>query len=221
MNNNSRERIFNRLNTALKYAAPEAPESVCLPIESHDKQTKIEQLKSLMEAVRSEVHVVKRQKWVTKLKDILKQKEVNSLLYAPDTDIGQTLDSARGDEPESLPELIAYQREIEAFKDEMFHIEAGITSTTGAIAETGALIVWPTEKEPRLMSLVPPIHIAVLEADKIYNTFCEAIQALNWPGEMPTNVLLISGPSKTADIELVLAFGVHGPKEVVVIILDD
>jgi L-lactate dehydrogenase complex protein LldG len=215
MNNNSRERIFNRLNTAQKYAAPEAPESVCLPIESHDKQTKIEQLKSLMEAVRSEVHVVKRQKWVAKLKDILKQKEVNSLLYAPDTDIGQTLDSARGDEPESLPELIAYQREIEAFKDEMFHIEAGITSTTGAIAETG------TEKEPRLMSLVPPIHIAVLEADKIYNTFCEAIQALNWPGEMPTNVLLISGPSKTADIELVLAFGVHGPKEVIVLILDD
>ena len=103
----------------------------------------------------------------------------------------------------------------------MFKIDAGITSTLGAIAETGAIVVWPTEKEPRLMSLVPSIHIAVLDADSIFNTFCEAIQTQNWPEKMPTNVLLISGPSKTADIELVLAFGVHGPKEVVVLILDD
>ena len=221
MNKHSRERIFDRLHVAQKYAAAEAPESVCLPIETYDKKTKVEQLKTLMEAVRSEVHVVKRQDWVEKLKAILKQKDVKSLLYAPDTDIGKTLDSARGDESGSLPELIAYQQEIENFKDDIFHIDAGITSTLGAIAETGAIIVWPSEKEPRLMSLVPPIHIAVLDADKIFNTFCEAIQTQDWPGKMPTNVLLISGPSKTADIELVLAFGVHGPKEVVVLILDD
>jgi L-lactate dehydrogenase complex protein LldG len=209
------------LRTAQKYAAAEAPESVCLPIESYDKQTKIKQLKSLMEAVHSEVHVVKRQDWITKLKDILKQKNVNSLLYAPDTDIGKTLESAGADTPESLPKLIAYRQEIENFKDEMFQIDAGITSTLGAIAETGAIVVWPTDQEPRLMSLVPPIHIAVLDADRIYNTFCEAIQTQDWPTKMPTNVLLISGPSKTADIELVLAFGVHGPKELVVLILDD
>ena len=91
----------------------------------------------------------------------------------------------------------------------------------GAIAETGAIILWPTEKEPRLMSLVPPIHIAVVKADKIFNSFCDVIQAENWPQKMPTNVLLISGPSKTADIELVLAFGVHGPKELIVLILED
>ena len=221
MSNHSRERIFNRLNTAQKYAATEAPESVCLPIGTYDKGTKVEQLKTLMEAVRSEVHVVKRQDWVKKLKGILKQKEVKSLLYAPQTDIGKTLESARGEESNTLPELIAYQQEIENFKDEIFKIDAGITSTLGAIAETGAIIVWPTEKEPRLMSLVPPIHIAVLDADRIFNTFCEAIQTLDWPEKMPTNVLLISGPSKTADIELVLAFGVHGPKEVIVLILDD
>ena len=221
MSNQSRKQIFARLHAAQKYAATEAPESVCLPIETYDKQTKVAQLKSLMEAVRSEVHVINRQAWVEKLKEILKQKKVETLLYAPDTDIGKTLESAQGEDTNSLPELIAYQQEIENFKDQMFNIDAGITSTLGAIAETGAIIVWPTEKEPRLMSLVPPIHIAVLDADTIFNTFCEAIQTQNWPKKMPTNVLLISGPSKTADIELVLAFGVHGPKEVIVLILDD
>jgi L-lactate dehydrogenase complex protein LldG len=221
MSNHSRKQIFDRLHAAQKYAVSEAPESVCLPVESYDKGTKVEQLKTKMQAVRSEVHVVKRQAWVEKLKAILKQKEVKTLLYAPETDIGNTLESAQAGESESLPDLIAYQQDIEDFKEKMFEIDAGITSTQGAIAETGAIIVWPTEKEPRLLSLVPPIHLAVLDADRIFNTFCEAIQTQHWPEKMPTNVLLVSGPSKTADIELVLAFGVHGPKEVIVLILDD
>ena len=69
------------------------------------------------------------------------------------------------------------------------------------------------------MSLVPAVHIAVLDADRIYETFSEAIEKGDWADGMPTNALLISGPSKTADIELVLAFGVHGPKELVVLVL--
>ena len=111
--------------------------------------------------------------------------------------------------------------EIEQMKERVFNIDAGITATAGAIAETGALILWPTEKEPRLMSIVPPLHIAVLQADKVYNSLSEVMQKENWPAEMPTNVVLVSGPSKTADIEMTLAFGVHGPKELIVLIVDD
>ena len=70
------------------------------------------------------------------------------------------------------------------------------------------------------MSLVPSIHIAVLQADKIYSSFLEVMQKENWSAKMPTNVVLISGPSKTADIEMTLAFGVHGPKELIVLILE-
>ena len=65
----------------------------------------------------------------------------------------------------------------------------------------------------------PSIRIALLEADKIYNTFGEAMQAQKWPEKMPTKAVLISGPSKTAVIELILAFGVHGPKELIALIL--
>jgi L-lactate dehydrogenase complex protein LldG len=78
----------------------------------------------------------------------------------------------------------------------------------------------PNSDEPRLMSLVPPIHIALLDTAKLYSTFAEAIQAQGWVQHgMPTNALLISGPSKSADIEQTLAYGVHGPKELVVILV--
>lgn len=71
------------------------------------------------------------------------------------------------------------------------------------------------------MSLVPPVHIAVLKASGIYDTLSAAMKEEGWAERMPTNLLLISGPSKTADIELTLAFGVHGPKELIVLILLD
>jgi L-lactate dehydrogenase complex protein LldG len=88
----------------------------------------------------------------------------------------------------------------------------------GGVADTGAIVLWPDEHEPRLMSLVPPVHVAVLDADTIAGSLSEMMQKENWADGMPTNALLISGPSKTADIEFTLVFGVHGPKELVVLI---
>ena len=70
------------------------------------------------------------------------------------------------------------------------------------------------------MSLVPPVHVAVLKADTVFASLTDAMQAGRWSDGMPANVVLVSGPSKTADIELILAFGVHGPKELVVLIVE-
>ena len=110
---------------------------------------------------------------------------------------------------------------IETWKHDLFNqVEAAFTSTFGGIAETGSLILMPNSDEPRLMSLVPPIHIALLDTSKLYSTFAEAMQTQGWVQHgMPTNALLISGPSKSADIEQTLAYGVHGPKELVVILV--
>ena len=221
MSNPSRERILSRLHGAGKQVSSPQSSASGLPFEKLGRNEKINKLKGLMEAVRTEVHVVEAQNWIEPLKSILKKREIKTLLYAPQTTIGDTLQQhwpSEG-ENEELPELVPYEGHIENFKDPLFHTDAAITSTLGGIAETGAVILWPDEKEPRSMSLVPPVHIAVLDADKIFNTFGEAMQTQNWPGKIPTNAVLISGPSKTADIELILAFGVHGPKELIVLIL--
>ena len=67
--------------------------------------------------------------------------------------------------------------------------------------------------------MIPPIHLAVLHADTIFNTFWEAVNTEQWNSGMLTNALLISGPSKTADIEQTLVYGVHGCKELVVFLI--
>jgi L-lactate dehydrogenase complex protein LldG len=71
------------------------------------------------------------------------------------------------------------------------------------------------------MSLLPPLHIALLKASEIEDNLYTLMQKQNWAAGMPTNLLLVSGPSKTADIEQVLAYGAHGPKELVVLVLED
>ena len=65
--------------------------------------------------------------------------------------------------------------------------------------------------------LVPPMHIALLDAARIHDSFWHALREEGWAGRLPPNALIISGPSKTADIEQTLAYGVHGPKRLVVV----
>ena len=221
MSEPSRNRILGRLHGAGKLAPAPAAAASELTFEKLGRNEKISKLKDLMRAVRTEVHIIEARNWIEPLKGILNKREIKTLLYAPQTAIGETLQKHWPGENENagLPQLVAYDGRIENFKDQLFRMDAAITSTLGGIAESGAVILWPDEKEPRLMSLVPPIHIAVLEADKIFNTFGEAMEAQKWSQKMPTNAVLISGPSKTADIELILAFGVHGPKELIVLIL--
>ena len=116
---------------------------------------------------------------------------------------------------------VPYAQSIEAWKSELFQqMDAGFTGCRGAIAETGSLILWPDQAEPRLLSLVPPIHCVLLQADAIYSAFAEAIEAQGWTEEgMPSNALLISGPSKSADIAQVLAYGVHGPESLLAMVV--
>ena len=221
MSETAREHILRRLATAVANRPARIPETGGLPIPPLCQAEKIEQLKHFMEAMRGEVHVVKKEGWVDRLQDLLRPRLLKTLLYGPATSHGKTLAAGWPPQDPGLPRLVPYAAPVEDFKSELFQVNAGITGTLGAIAENGALILWPTPEEPRLISLVPPIHIALVEARNIFCNFADALTAGRWQAGMPTNALLISGPSKTADIELTLAFGVHGPREVLVLVLED
>ena len=221
MSEGSRDQIFSRLHAATRQSPAPVSQPPAMPIKTYSQKEKVEKLKTLMEAMRTEVHLTGAKNWANSVKDILKQRAVKSLLYATRTEIGKVLEHQWENSAADLPQLFPYKNNIEQHKEMVFNVDAGITSAAGAIAENGALILWPTEQEPRLMSIVPPLHIAVLKADTIHNSLLEVMQKENWPAKMPSNVVLVSGPSKTADIEMTLAFGVHGPKELIVLILEN
>lgn len=178
-------------------------------------EERLERVKRLMAAVNTEFLDATEADWPAVLRDFLEREGVRTLLHAPATETG-----ARLAEGWTGPELVAYDREVEAFKDTLFEgIDAGITGTLGAVAETGSLVLWPSAEEPRLLSLVPHMHVALLRADRLYDTFRQVMTENRWSEGMPTNALLVSGPSKTADIEQTLAYGVHGPKRLVVVVV--
>ena len=213
----ARERILARLHASgtEQTTVPDAPPPPDLAL---DRNARIERLAKLMTAIRTEVHMVEADRWTDNLKELAREKGWKQLLFGPGSPIGPAIEKAWPSEADGLPQLVPYSSQVETFKDDLFQIDAGITSVRGGVADTGAVVLWPTPHEPRLMSLVPPVHVAVLDADTIYNSLSEMMKTENWADGMPTNALLISGPSKTADIEFTLVFGVHGPKELIVII---
>ena len=74
---------------------------------------------------------------------------------------------------------------------------------------------------PSTLSLVPPCHIALLAASTIADNLAGLVAAGRWQQAMPTNLLLVSGPSKTADIQQTLAYGAHGPSRLLVVLVED
>jgi L-lactate dehydrogenase complex protein LldG len=118
-----------------------------------------------------------------------------------------------------------FERPLQAWKGELFDaVDASVTGTVAGIADTGTLVLRPGRNEPRTLSLVPPVHVAVLMASHLHASLPAAMHALypgDGPPDLPTNLLLVTGPSKTADIQQVLAYGAHGPKELVIVLVDD
>ena len=217
MTSQDRDRILSRLHAAVSENI-EVPVADVPPDATFNQQEKITRLVDLMTAMKTEVHVVESARWVETLQELARNRGWKQLLYGPASPLGSEIETAWKSPGDDVPSLVPYAEPVESFKKELFQIDAGITSTLGGIADVGAIVLWPTEEEPRLMSLVPPVHVAVLDAGQIQNSLAEMMAAQNWADGMPSNALLISGPSKTADIEFTLVFGVHGPKELVLLI---
>jgi L-lactate dehydrogenase complex protein LldG len=210
-----RERILDRLRSGPRAEPPARPDWAP-PAYSSAEERKA-RFKAMLEASHAEVHEVTAADWPRRLKSILADKGVRAMVYAPATGAGRQLAGEWGADGAAL---VPYDRPVEEFRNMLVHgAEAGFTTTRGGIAQTGSLVLWPTADEPRLMSLLPPIHVALVEEDSLTDSLAATIQAQGWAAGMPTNAVLVSGPSKTADIEQTLAYGVHGPKELVVLLI--
>jgi len=146
----------------------------------------------------------------------LKQRGIDTLLYGENSLYSASIKSI-----ESQVELKAFDFLVDENKEALFNdFPAAISGSRCAIAATGSIVLWPDENEPRTLSLVPPVHFVIVDANNLYANFNSLIKAQQWQSKLPTNVVFISGPSKTADIQQTLAYGAHGPKELIVLLLN-
>ncbi|MGC9259211.1 MAG: LutC/YkgG family protein [Phycisphaerae bacterium] len=104
----------------------------------------------------------------------------------------------------------------------VFQCDAGITDCRYGLADTGALLVWSDPGFGRSTTLTIPLHIVLVPAARIVADMIDALPHLlrDTGGRMPSNAVIINGPSKTADIEMNLVTGVHGPKYLYAIVID-
>jgi len=104
----------------------------------------------------------------------------------------------------------------------LFAADLGISGVDYLIAETGSVVVLAQASEPRSLSLLPPVHIAVAERSQLLPDLFDLFETAIRRGQkdLPSCLTLITGPSKTGDIEMRLVTGVHGPREIHVVLIN-
>jgi L-lactate dehydrogenase complex protein LldG len=96
----------------------------------------------------------------------------------------------------------------------------GITGADAALASTGSLVLHTGQGRGRLTSLLPPVHIALVPAGRLVWDLAHWLHA-NPRIDQSSNLVIVTGPSRTADIEMTLTRGVHGPRDVHVVLVND
>ena len=121
----------------------------------------------------------------------------------------------------SLPGVQSGITDRDALREACAAADIGISSVDYALAETGSFVMLSSPENARLISLLPPVNLAVFPRSRILANLDELLSLLPKPAEQTSSMVLITGPSRTADIEQILVRGVHGPGEVYAVIVED
>jgi len=221
LQNDARAEILQLIRSRLAESAvlnarrsPTLPLAATVPFVS-DERSLVETFKQQLESVGGHCIVVSDEsELTTAVKHVVDEIEANGL---------ETRRVALSDSPllgVIMRDLEAQGHEIAVTPSagDLFQFDVGITSAQAAIAETGTLVLEQARERNRLVSLLPPVHIAIVNAGDICATMSEAITRARHESDTSSAITFITGPSRTADIELTLTIGVHGPKELYVIV---
>lgn len=175
-------------------------------------------MQAALTASHAEVWCTDAATWPALIADRLAAEGVRRLLLDRNRPEGAALAAAL---PASVA-MVGFDRPLETWKAELFDtVDAGFTVARSGLAATGTLVLAPDRGSPRTMSLVPPTHIALVHARTLHPDLHSAARAERWGDGMPTNLVMVSGPSKTSDIQQTLAYGAHGPRRLWVVIVTD
>lgn len=143
---------------------------------------------------------------LTKIEKFIKSKSPNSV-FCNDSEILKLLDKS--------------QLEYSSDNNSFFKMDIAITSCEYLIARTGSVMVSSKQQAGRRLNVFPPIHIVIAKKSQLVFEIAEAYENImeKYKNIVPSMISIITGPSRTADIEKTLILGAHGPKEFIVFLL--
>ncbi len=151
---------------------------------------------------------------------------VSPSIHVPREDVARLFSRITGEElpPDDIERLVATARKL--LREKFFEADIGMSGSNVVAADTGTLFLIENEGNIRLATGAPPVHIALVGMEKLVPTLGDAFKVaeVTWRYAnytVPSYVSMVSGPSKTGDIEKVTTYGAHGPKEFHVIFIDD
>jgi len=174
--------------------------------------TAVERFRQALEAVAGRCFVVKDEAEAAEvLRQIAGQRKSQRVAVSDSPLAGRVLKLA------GLPAEVLENAAV----GELFDSDLGVTGAQWGVGETGTLVLESDAERHRLASLIPSAHVALLEARNVRHTLGEVLRAINERGEggLSRAITFITGPSRTSDIELTLAIGVHGPAELYVVVI--
>lgn len=211
MNNSARDAILGSIRSHLATSAPyDNPANFENPVILSNKKldlSPVELFKRNLESVNG--HCILTTDVTDALRQIITDLKGQRIAISDDPNVERWL---------RLTDLEIEELGIAPNAQDIFRFDIGISTAQAAIAETGTLVLDSAHERHRFVSLVPPVHIAIVDASRIVETLGDALALLRSKNEISPAVTFITGPSRTADIELTLAIGVHGPQELYVII---
>jgi L-lactate dehydrogenase complex protein LldG len=182
-------------------------------------------IRKALEETGNEVWETDLGEFILQLKDERPMHILTPSIHIPKEQVAEIFSKFFGREiPEEIQDLVKVVREF--LREKYFQADFGITGANVVAAETGQLIIIENEGNARLCSAAPPVHIVIVGLEKLVPTFSEAMKTaeVTWryaSYTVPGYVNIISGPSKTGDIEKEITYGAHGPKELHVIFVDN
>lgn len=200
----SREQILSNIKAAIKKFDEPKKQVDKADIHIKNNGDMVENCITNMQANKTQVLMCKEDELQEKVSEILKTIGSKKLLHYTNLPF----------EIKNLSDvsLVEYDKSVNEFEGELFECDTSIVKAKLAISNLGVFCV-SSDEQPRLMSLLPQNCIVLLKKEDIVNSMNDAYEVIQ-KSKTPTNIIFISGPSRTADIELIVVLGVHGPQSV-------
>lgn len=209
----SREHILHKVRTAIGRSEgqePAEPPAVLLKTPDVSLDERIAQFSAALENLSGLTHNVA---------SVQEAGEVIAELTAGKSVVASNAPILRECGVTGLPGVETGFSDREALREACARADVGITGADYALADTGSVVTMASPDDARLISLLPPEHIAVVRKEKLLTCLDELFEVVPNPAVLSSSLVIITGSSRTADIEQILIKGVHGPRMIHVVLV--